>query len=471
MTCACIKDSFAFALHYDPLYAQRCSQALDDALYATPAYQAWRPFDPGPTSAAFARLAALPVLTKHDLRTHGPQGFVPHQRSIDEGLSAGEIELVATSGTTSDQVVNVWDQRWWDATEAASWQLNAHARAVATGEHREAVLTSPWCCGFPCEDGYLTAEQRTLGRFLFLAERSNPSAWSAAMMDRMVDELNAFQPAVLEANPSFLARLSRHVVKNRRRVRSPQFIVLTYENPSVLHYRQIRRAFDAPIASSYGATEAGHVFIECEAGQLHQVAACCHVDFLPFAPEHGGPDMGHILVTIFDNPWRSLVRFDIGDVVRVNGQAPCPCGRDEGLTVRSMEGRTVNLTLTPEGQAVTHGMVDRALGTVEGLAEYQLFQTGPAAYRLRVVAEGDAPRRVAGAACAALQTVYGAAAAITADLVEEISPDPPGKYRLTRSLDPVDASTLLDQRYAPENIPALSARHPKYSNSIVTLQA
>jgi len=27
--------------------------------------------------------------------------------------------------------------------------------------------------------------------------------------------------------------------------------------------------------------------------------------------------MGRILVTIFGNPWRSLVRFDIGDVVRL----------------------------------------------------------------------------------------------------------------------------------------------------------
>jgi len=475
------KLSFASTLHYAPDYLQRCARALDEALFSAPAYEAWRQLDPGPASPVFSRLAALPALTKGDLRKYGPQGFVPQGRDIAEGLApdtpdpvegsrglspdrvnrglapdrisrglaAGEIELVTTSGTTDDQVTNVWYQPWWDASEAASWQLNAHARAVATGAHREAILTSPWCTGFPCEDGYLTREQRTLGRFLYLSERSDPSAWSDALMERMVDELNAFRPVVLEANPSFLARLSRYIVSRRLRVYSPKLIVLTYENPSVLHYRQIGRAFDAPIASSYGSTEAGYVFMECEAGRLHQVTASCHVDFLPFAPQHGGPDMGRILVTLFDNPWRSLVRFDVGDAVRLDTQAPCPCGRHEGLTLASVEGRTANLTRTPEGQAVTQGMVDRALSAVAGLEEYQLLQIGPFAYALHFVVEGAEPHLVAGAAREALKAVYGPAALITARPVEAIAPDPPGKYRLTRALAPPDPDALLDDKYAP----------------------
>ena len=458
-----IRLSFASTLHYDPDYPQRCARALDEALFSAPAYEAWRQLDPGLASPVFSRLAALPALTKGDLRRYGPQGFVPQGRDIAEGLApdtpdpvegnrglaAGEIELVTTSGTTDDQVTNVWYQPWWDASEAASWQLNAHARAVATGAHREAILTSPWCTGFPCEDGSLTREQRTLGRFLYLSERSNPSSWSDALMERMVDELNAFRPVVLEANPSFLARLSRYIASRRLRVYSPKLIVLTYENPSILHYRQIGRAFDAPIANSYGSTEAGYVFMECEAGRLHQVSASCHVDFLPFAPQHGGPDMGRILVTLFDNPWRSLVRFDIGDVVRLDAQEPCPCGRHEGLTLASVEGRTANLTRTPEGQAVTQGMVDRALSAVAGLEEYQLLQIGPFAYVLRFVVEGAEPRLVAGAAREALKAVYGPAALITAKPVEAIAPDPPGKYRLTRALAASDPDALLDGKYAP----------------------
>jgi phenylacetate-CoA ligase len=444
-----IKQSFALRSRYYAHYPQRCGETLDEALYATEAYGAWRTLDPGRASPVFSRLAALPALTKRELRASGPQGFVPHGRDVAEGLAAREIELVATSGATGDQVTNVWYQPWWNASESASWQLNAHARAVATGSHREAILTSPWCAGFPCEEGYLTMEQRTLGRFLFLSERSDPSCWGGELMDRMVEELNAFEPTLLEANPSFLARLSRHIVRRRLHVRSPALIVLTYENPSVLHRRQICRAFDAPIASSYGATEAGYVFMECEAGRLHQVTATCHVDFLPFSLEQGGPDVGRILVTIFGNPWRSLVRFDIGDVVRLDGHTPCPCGRREGLTLMSVEGRTLNLTLTPEGRAVTQGTVDHALGSVAGLLEYQVFQTASSSYHLRFVAEEAAMQRVANEARDALRIVYGPAAVITTDAVEAIAPDPPGKYCLSKKLGPFDPDALLDDQFAP----------------------
>jgi phenylacetate-CoA ligase len=454
----CTKRSFTSALRYAPRYLQRCSRALAEALDSTQAYRSWRALDPGPAAGVFSRFACLPALTKHGLRAFGPQAFVPHGRDLDRALSAGEIELVETSGVTSDRVTNVWYQPWWDASEAASWRLNAHARASATGQHREAILTSPWCTGEPCEDDYLTMKQRSLGRFLYLSERSDPSAWSVDLMDRMIEEINAFEPVVLEANPSFLARLSRHIVSRGLRVHSPSLIVLTYENPSILHRRQIGRAFDAPIASSYGATEAGYVFMECEAGRLHQVTESCHVDFLPFSPEHGGPDVGRILVTTFDNPWRSLVRFDIGDVVRLDGQAPCPCGRREGLTLASVEGRTVSLTLTPEGRAVTQGAVDRALGAVDGLAEYRLRQTGASDYHLRFVAENADPRaaatdvdidRVADAAREALREVYGAGAALTLEPVDAIAPDPPGKYILAKRYEPVDADALLDKAYAP----------------------
>ncbi|MDD4857571.1 MAG: hypothetical protein PHD74_05620 [Candidatus Krumholzibacteria bacterium] len=446
------RRSFASSLRYGADYMERCRKALDDAVLSTRGYESWRALDPGPACDVFLRLAALPALTKADLREHGPEGFVQRGRDVATGLAAREIELVQTSGSTGDRVTNVWYQPWWDASEEASWRLNAHASAAAVGEHSEAILTSPWCTGFPCEDDYLAMHQRTMGRFLYLSERSDPSTWSVELMDRMAAELNAFKPVVIEANPSFLAKLSRHIVACRLRVPSPELIILTYENPSILHRRQIERAFDSPIASSYGSTEAGYVFMECEAGRMHQVTESCHVDFLPFAVGHGGPDVGRILVTTFNNPWRSLVRFDVGDVVRLNASAACPCGRDEGLILASIEGRTIALTLTPEGSAVTQSAVDRALSGVDGLIEYQLVQSGPAACHLFLAAEDAVRRSVEGSTREALRGIYGESAAISTELVEAIAPEPPGKYKLAKAMELVDCDSLLDGRYAPREL-------------------
>jgi phenylacetate-coenzyme A ligase PaaK-like adenylate-forming protein len=346
-------------------------------------------------------------------------------------------------------VTNVWYQPWWDASERASWGLNDRARRAGLGEHREAILTSPLCAGVVREDGYVTREERTLGRFLYLNERSDPTTWTVEHMDRMVRELAAFRPAVLEANPSFLARLARHVIARGLTQPAVDLVVFTYENPSLLHYRDVSQGFATPPASSYGSTEAGYVFMECEAGRLHQNTEYCHVDFLPFRPEHGGPSVGRILVTTFGNPWRSLVRFDIGDIVRLESAGPCPCGRTEGLVLAAVEGRTANLTLTPDGRAVTQATVDRALCQVAGLLEYQLLQSGPRAYELRFTsADGTGTaKRAAREASDRLHRIYGVSATISLEPVRAVRPDPPGKYRLTKSLVPVDGPSLVEPAY------------------------
>ena len=428
-------------------YLSLLSEVTDCALGKVPAYRKWATYDKGGPDPV-ARLAALPLVDKAFMREQGPAGFVNPEHDLEAALARGEVELVHTSGSTGDRVSNVWCQSWWNASESASWQLNAHARRVCDRVHPEAILASPLCVGFVSEDAYLDRSGRTLGRFLFLNERVNPCLWTAAHMDRMIAELNEFKPAVLEANPSYLAHLCRYAARAKRRLFAPGLIVLTFENPSVLHRRQIRAVFDSPIASSYGATEAGYVFMECECGRLHQNTAYGHVDFIPFAPQHGGPGVGSILVTTFHNPWRVLLRFDIGDVVKI-AKEPCPCGRREGLTLSSIEGRGVNLTRTTDGRAVTQNSVDCVIGDVPGVEDYQLLQISEREYLLKYVCRDEDEARIADQVRPALAALYGSGARIRLERVDALPPDLPGKCRLCKPLIPVNLRSFWDPRHVP----------------------
>ncbi len=417
---------------------------LELALRSVPAYRAWRQLDPGPGADIDTRYSRLPALTKADLRAHGVRAFVPAGRDFDAGIASGEIEYVKTSGTTDEQVTNLWCQKWWDASERASWQLHSTAARALTGAQREAILTSPLCAGMPCETGLLPFDQRRLGRFLFLNEKWNPATWTPEHIDRMAAELNRFQPLCLEANPSFLAKFSRQITRAGKTLFQPQIVVLTYEFPSVLHYRAIRQAFSAPVASSYGCTECGYLFMECEAGRLHQNTPFCRVDFQPLAQPHGGPGVGRILVTTFQNPWYILVRFDVGDLVRLEPGGRCPCGRNGGMTLAAVEGRVKNITLTPDGRAVTQRQVDLALGAVPGLDEYEVLQTAADAYAASIVCSpATAPAACAKEAADALRSVYGAKAVVAVKTVETLVPDAPGKYRLVKPLIPIAHETLF----------------------------
>jgi len=438
-------------LKYQADYLRRCRNALDAALSRIPAYAEWH--DVGGDDP-FARLAALPIVDKEFIRQHGPAAFVDPRLDLEAALAGREVEIVHSSGSTGDRVSNVWYQPWWDASEEASWRLNAHAGRICHNNQREALLASPLCVGFPCEDGYLSRQRRTLGRFLYLNERVDPGGWTDAHMRRMVAELDEFRPVVLEANPSYLAHLCRFVARESLPVRCPELIVFTYENASVLHRRQVQSVFAAPIASSYGSTESGYVFMECECGRLHQNTAHCHVDFIPFDRRHGGPSIGSILVTTFHNPWRALVRFDIGDVVRLAGE-PCPCGRRDGLTLAAIEGRAINITIAPDGRAVTPGEVDRSIGGAPGIEAYQLTQLAEREYLATFVADGADDARIASGLRRAIATIYGSGAQVRLERVAAIAPDPPGKYRLAKPLIPVNVRAFWDR---PEGLQATGDR-------------
>ena len=62
------------------------------------------------------RFACMPALTKKDIREHFPD-VLPPGLDIAKGIESGQIELVQTSGTTDDKITNLWNQKWWDASE------------------------------------------------------------------------------------------------------------------------------------------------------------------------------------------------------------------------------------------------------------------------------------------------------------------------------------------------------------------
>ncbi len=407
------------------IYEDRCRLALETALHRTPLYEGWRGLDPGAGACIDRRYRALPALTKDDLRAAFPRGLVPRGLDLDAALARGEVSFVQTSGTSDEALQNIWNQRWWDASERCSWKLNSVASRVATGAHLEAILASALSVGPRSEAGPIDRLTRTLGRFLFLNELGSTAEWPEDHEKRILAELADFRPAVLEANPSLLARVARYAARTGTPVWQPPLIVFTYEFISALHMRDIRRVYTSPVASSYGSTEAGYVFMECEHGSLHQNTDSCRVDLLPLET---GSDIAKILATTFGNEWFPLVRFEVGDIGRVASR-PCPCGRTFGITLSAIEGRLKSLFLS-EGRLITHREMDVLLSRVPGLEQYRLDQDAPRDFRCAVVLEPGAGRRVAGDAADVLRSCFGAGARITVNVVKELFPEKSGKFLL-----------------------------------------
>ena len=417
---------------YPENYEERCHELLDTAFEHVPFYSSWKQYDPGRAVRAEERFAALPILTKADMRACFPDGLIMDDKDLGAGLKNEEVEYTFTSGTTSEKVINIWNQSWWNASEESSWKLNAALSGLKYPAGRQAKLASALNVGISCEED-LPMSHRLMGNTLYLNEKTNVIQWQERHMRRMAQELNDFGPLILEANPSLLARLCWWAADNDVYIKSPKAIVFTFEFPSRIHLKEIRQVFrDAAFISSYGSTETGFVLEQCEDGLMHQNTDFCRIDFVPFGEQYGEDRLGRIAVSTFGNPWSCIIRFDVGDVVRIH-EGTCSCGRGIGFTAESIEGRVGNITFDTEGHAVTTKMLDDSLADIDGLRDYHLEQHTADKYVLEVMSTTKNNKIFEESIYNSLRSVYGNCGEYEIRICDDILPGPAGKFRRTQA--------------------------------------
>lgn len=431
----------AHRYNYPEEFHKKSLSALETALGQAQAYKSRKASDPGPGAPTDVRYDSIDALDKQTIREHFPDGLVPGGRNVKQGLLDEEIEYTFTSGTTGERVINIWNQDWWNRSEQASWKLNSHLAGLKYPQ-KEAKLASSLNVGISCEED-LPTESRIVGDKLYLNEKISIIQWQPRHYERMIRELESFKPAIIEANPSLLARLAFWTSDRGIKPYSPEVIVFTYELPSEIHLKIIREVFGSPLISSYGTTETGFVMQQCEKGFLHQNLDFCRIDFHPLKKEYGGPELGLIYVTTFDNPWNSVLRFDTGDLIRLHPEGRCVCGREHGLIAQTVEGRISNVTFTADGEPVTTLTLDRAMSEIEGIRDYHFEQNSKTDYTLILMVSGG-EAEILRKSRRALERIYGDSGNYVIDIVDNILPGPSGKFRRTQTNFEYDFRELLE---------------------------
>jgi phenylacetate-CoA ligase len=384
-----------------------------------------RPQPPVDPAEVVRWLTQLPSVGKRELRRGFPKGLVRAHQDLHAAMRSEIVTLLATSGTTSDRLQVIWEWSWWDPQEREAMRLNRRiATAMERPDYREAVLTTPACGAGTCHFGAQTAAERTIDGILFLNESADPTHWTIAECDRMLAEWCEFAPRGVEADPAYLAIIARAALARGVRLPAPEFITLTYETTTRAMRRDIERAFDAPVFQLYGATEAGVLFMECEHGLLHPNERHSHVDLVPLP---GRGRLARVLVTTLGRAWMPLLRYDIGDVVRVAESRDCPCGlTSDGPLLQRVEGRQSDC-IEVGGETVTPLMLDDAIHAALGL-EATIEQWQLAGDDLLVVDPKTAGS--AAQAAAAVGAVLGRT--VRGERVAAIAPEASGKYRLVK---------------------------------------
>jgi phenylacetate-coenzyme A ligase PaaK-like adenylate-forming protein len=255
-------------------------------------------------------------------------------------------------------------------------------------------------------------------------------------VDRVVELLNELRPDVVRSHGSYLAAFFRLVEERGLELRAPNAVVYAGDAMPPAARRFVEERFGTAVLSRYGAVEALKIGFTCEERDgFHLCEDLCHLEVVDAQGNRlGSGALGETVISNLVNRGTVLLNYRLEDLVRVT-DAPCPCGRT-APRVTEIEGRAADVVYLPNGDLVHQFTIWCAIESLRGLSQYQVAQTDPTRFELRlVVSEADAYERVAREAAGRVRTVLRGLE-VQPVRVERLEQDGSGKIRTLISLPP-----------------------------------
>ena len=342
--------------------------------------------------------------------------YVNRDASKDQSRFLGDYTALRTSGSTGNPLPMVRD----DYHNKIHGQLigqrlleGANADAMDISKHRRASVI------------HLSNGASSYGAFLRM-KAAHPECADNLLgisvlesVDSIVEKLNDFQPETMAGYPSMMVRLAVEQLQGRLHL-SLKHLATSAEMLSEENFHLLREAFQCPVANNYCMTEGGEIAMTHNCPHLH-----INDDWVIVEPidKDGNlitdPDQWSdaILVTDLSNFVQPIIRYRVGDVVRVR-----PSTYDcSPLPILQIQGRSFdNYTIC--GQTFNVVGIFAKAEVWPGLQRVQFVQTDDSTIQVRGICK-TSPAEVLPSLCERLK----------AFLAEEGCPD----ARFTWSAEPL----------------------------------
>jgi len=324
-------------------------------------------FDP---AQAFDVLRRFPIIDKRTLLDH-PVQLYPHH-----GVRRPWQALGKTSGTTGTPLT---------VFRSPESVLMEHA-----------FIKRHWTWG-----GYVDGMPRATlrGDMVVGLERRTPPFWFwnrynnqlllssrhliDACVEPMLDRLDQFQPAMLQAYPSTAYVLAQFLERHGRCLRIP-FLFCASE-PLYPHQRElIVQRLGCTVMDMYGMAERVAFATQCESGNMHVNPDYAHVEIVD---DDGMPTdgEGYVVGTTLHNLAMPLVRYRLSDRSRWK-PGLCPCGRHFPM-IEPVSGKLEDRITGGDGAVVSASVLTFAFKGVKHIRKSQVAQVGAARWEIRIVAD------------------------------------------------------------------------------------
>lgn len=303
--------------------------------------------------------AALPILTKADIREHFDELKAESWRD--------RLLYKATGGSTGEPMRFGFTRESNDRRTAVMWRGYEWA---GSRMGRRTLFLWGGTVGDPTRAHQL---KDRLYNTVFARRVLNSFKMTEANMAEYADAIDRYRPDIIVAYVGPLVQLAEWLTACGRKIWRPQAIIGGAEAMHGFQREAIEQAFMAPAFNTYGCREFMLIGAECE--QRHGLHVNSDHLVVELRTAHGAASEGHageVVITDLFNYGMPFVRYANGDMATASEER-CSCGRGLPLLAR-VEGRILDAIRTPGGHVLPGEFFPHMLKDVPGLQRFQLVQ-------------------------------------------------------------------------------------------------
>lgn len=205
----------------------------------------------------------------------------------------------------------------------------------------------------------------------------------------------------------------------------------TSENLTPKYREVISRVLGCKIADHYSASEGAPIILECTASSLHLnplsgVVEVLDENLLPV-------EEGELIVTSFTSHGTPLIRYRVGDIIRLaSSDETCTCGSSFPL-VKSIEGRSNDYIYSPQKGKVNQVNIGNSAKGIDGIICFQVIQKSTYSLDILMVKNDNFNTQSENSFILALKQRVGDEMNIDISYVNDIPREKSGKFRIVKN--------------------------------------
>jgi len=359
-------------------------------------------------------LRKIPILTKK-LYSQNIKDLVSTSKNV-------KLDHRKTSGSSGTNL-NILKSRDTYARMRAIMYRYYRWHGIDIGDKQARVLGHPTT--------FLSKFKEDIQDFILNKYRLDPVYLTEKNVLRYFNQLKKNKVKYLYGYPSAICEVGRIMIVNSLNPKELNIpIAITTGEILYNHQRKfIQESFGTKVANEYGCSELGIIAFECSEGRMHLSDDNLIIEVINESAEDG---FSEILITDLFNYGVPLIRYKIGDLIKLEEAQTCSCGR--GLSVvKEVKGRESEVITLDGGRKihteVFHYIFDAVTEKFGGVEEFRVFGNDSLVFNIQLVVNASFSKRTEEFIEEQFKKVLDQKCRITFEFVKSLEREKTGKLR------------------------------------------